>query len=543
MYKTIFEKDEKLWKGYDIPPLYNPTISIAQVLLNAMKINGPKVAQISDDSKVEMTYDDIRLKTIRAAQNLQKRGHKENGVYSFIVANTDNVAPILFATFCNGCAVNGLDPSFKKFELIHMLGMVKPDLVICDIDVYERASECLKELQNYAKIFTLGGCADGSEPVDVLFNETKIEDSFIPTTVDGLNDIALITCSSGTTGMCKSVSLSHAALINSILDYPLIGLSDTILCFSTIYWLSAWFFLLAGTFRGSTRIITRKPFSPKLGLNLIERFKINAILNTPHQVSMLLKSNEIDQADLSTIKILIVSGSKFHLDTKIKILNYLRNATICNGYGMSEVAGYISCDFCGDLTKDTVGQILNGSQIKIVDENGSRCDVEVDGEICIKPKYKFLGYYGSPNATNELFDAEGFVKSGDIGHFDNEGKLYVVDRTKDLLNYCMFPIAPSEIEEFLMELSAISEACIVGIPDEFAKDLPAALIVRNKNVHITEDEVYQLVSDNLADSRKLRGGVYFVDSLPTTPSGKVKRKIAKAYAIELFNKNQAQTTE
>lgn len=126
-----------------------------------------------------MTYDKIRLKTVRATQNLQKRGYKANGVYSFIVANTDNIAPILFATFCNGCAVNGLDPSFKKVELLHMLGTVKPDLVICDTDVYETVNECLKVLQNYAKIFTIGGCRDGSEPVEILFNETNIEDSFM----------------------------------------------------------------------------------------------------------------------------------------------------------------------------------------------------------------------------------------------------------------------------------------------------------------------------------------------------------------------------
>lgn len=210
---------------------------------------------------------------------------------------------------------------------------------------------------------------------------------------------------------------------------------------------------------------------------------------------MLLTTDQIDRTNLSTVKVLIVSGTKFLIDTKTKMLNYLLdNGTICNGYGMSEVAGYITCDFCVNVTQDTVGQVLNGCEIKITDKNGHRCDVDVDGEICIKTKYKFLGYYGNADATDELFDEEGFVKSGDIGHFDVEGNLYVVDRKKDLLKYCMFPIAPSEIEDFLIQVPAIAAACVVGIPDDFATDLPAAVIVRNGSVNITETEIFDLVS-------------------------------------------------
>lgn len=351
-------------------------------------------------------------------------------------------------------------------------------------------------------------------------------------------------------------------MINCILDYPSIGVDDIIFTFSTVYWLGAWFFLLTATFRCATRIITRKVFSPKLELSFIEKYKLNVILNTPHQLVMLLKSDQIDKTDLSTIKMLIVSGTKFPIDTKTKMFNYLCNGTICNGYGMSEVAGYVTCDFCEKLTQDTVGRILNGCQIKITDSNGYRCGVNIDGEICIKTKYKFIGYYGSPEATAELFDDEGFVKSGDIGHFDEEGNLYVVDRKKDLLKFCMFPIAPSEIEDFLIQSPDISAVCVVGIPDDFANDLPAAVIVRSENCSITEKEVFDMVSgknfklkfhytivifilattiffvDTFADSRKLRGGVYFVDSLPTTPSGKVKRKVVKANAIELFKQSK-----
>lgn len=271
-------------------------------------------------------------------------------------------------------------------------------------------------------------------------------------------------------------------------------MDDILFSFSTIYWLGAWFFLLTGTFRGATRIITSKVFSPTLELSLIEKYKITSIFNSPYQVAMLLKNDRIDKSDLSTIKILIVSGTKFLVDTKTKIQNYLFNATICNGYGMSEVAGYVACDFSKKPKDDQVGQVLNGCHIKITDENGCRCDVNTDGEICINTKYQFLGYYGSPDATKELFDEEGFVQSGDIGHFDVEGNLYVVDRKKDILKYCSFAVAPSEIEDFLVRSLAISSACVVGIPDDFVTHLPAAVVVPNRTFNITEKDVLDMVS-------------------------------------------------
>lgn len=301
------------------------------------------------------------------------------------------------------------------------------------------------------------------------------------------------------------MSLSHAALINTILDYPLIGSKDIIFAFSTIYWLSAWFFLLTGTFRGATRIITRNVFSPRFELDLIEKHKISAIFNTPHQLTMLLKDDGIDNSDLSTVAVLIVSGTKFLSSTKVQLQKYLNNAMICDGYGMSEVAGYVSCEFGVNRTADdAVGQLLNGFAIKIVNENGNRCDVDVDGEICIKTKFKFLGYYGNREATDDLFDDEGFVRSGDIGHFDGNGNLFIVDRKKDLLKYCTFPIAPSEIEDFLIQLPAISSACVVGIPDPVTIDLPAAVIVRSENGCITEEEVFNLVAGKKFTSQFVR---------------------------------------
>lgn len=135
--------------------------------------------QISGDSDIQMTFDEIRTKTIRAAQNLHACGYNQKQVFGIMTRNSHHVAPIFFASIANGCPINTLDPAFGKTEIVHMLSITKPVLMFCDVACYELLSECLKELGNAAKIFTFGGARGQSEPVENLFRETHNEDEFM----------------------------------------------------------------------------------------------------------------------------------------------------------------------------------------------------------------------------------------------------------------------------------------------------------------------------------------------------------------------------
>lgn len=126
-----------------------------------------------------MSFTEIRTKTIRAAQNLQKRGYKSKQVFGLLAKNSHHVAPIVFASISIGCPVNTLDPTFGKTELIHMLKTTKPILMFSDIGSHDLLKECLMELGNDAKIFTFGGSKGEAEPVENLFSETNNEDDFV----------------------------------------------------------------------------------------------------------------------------------------------------------------------------------------------------------------------------------------------------------------------------------------------------------------------------------------------------------------------------
>lgn len=126
-----------------------------------------------------MTFDDIKIKTIRAAQNLQALGFVRDQVFGILARNSHDLAPIVFASIAIGCPVQTLDPSFGRTELVHILKLTEPVLMFCDIDCYELLNQCLIELGIAAKLYTIGGTKGRSELVESLFKVTHKEDQFM----------------------------------------------------------------------------------------------------------------------------------------------------------------------------------------------------------------------------------------------------------------------------------------------------------------------------------------------------------------------------
>lgn len=289
--------------------------------------------------------------------------------------------------------------------------------------------------------------------------------------------------------------MSHAALLEAnTRRSDLNNSNDVMLCFSSLYWISGLGTILRGTLIGATRIITTEVFSPELELRLIEKYKVTWILNAPHHVVMIMNSDRFEKTDFSSIRYFTVGGSKVPFHVKNELNRRLPNGEVVIVYGMSEIGGIITYDFPITRGKDIVGRLCDGIRAKIIDDHGNRCGVNEDGEICLKINYKFLGYHNNQKATDEIFDEEGFIVTGDIGHFDADGDLFVTGRKKELLKYCGFQISPSEIDAYLMESPDIKSACVVGIPDTVAMDLPAAAIVRAEGSKISEKEVADLVA-------------------------------------------------
>lgn len=217
-------------------------------------------------------------------------------------------------------------------------------------------------------------------------------------------------------------------------------------------------------------------------------------MSASHYLVLALKCVQFYRTNLSSLRLILCGGTKLSNSTALEIKKYVTNATVVQVYGMSEVAG---CTSFAAIEKDediSVGRLGFGIKVKITDEDGSRLGINETGEICTKTKYKFLGYFNNEEATKNSIDAEGFLKTGDVGYFNENGNLFLVERKKDMLKYCSSQISPTELESFLIKCPNIVSVCVVGIPDAVAGDLPAAVIVQNDNeATITPQEVEQMI--------------------------------------------------
>lgn len=153
------------------------------------------------------------------------------------------------------------------------------------------------------------------------------------------------------------------------------------------------------------------------------------------------------------------------------------------------------------------------------------------GEIYIMSAVRFLGY---ANNTENPFDNEGWFKTGDLGYVTEEGDIYVVDRKKDMIKYLNYQVAPSEIENFIAGIKGVISVCVVGIPDIISGDLPAAIIVKDKNSDLVEKDVIDEVAGYFPQFKQLHGGAYFVNGMPLTPSGKIKKIEVRKQAARMY---------
>lgn len=214
-----------------------------------------------------------------------------------------------------------------------------------------------------------------------------------------------------------------------------------------------------------------------------------------HALELSLKCEQFYETDLSSIRLILCGGSKLSPLTAVKISKYLKHGIVMHAYGMSEIGGVASLATITEENDTSVGRLSFGIEAKIIDDDGRRLGVGEIGEICMKTKFKFLGYFDNEEATSDAIDDEGFLLSGDIGYFDEMQKLHIVDRKKDMMKYCGSQLSPTEIEQFVIQDPRVKAVCVVGIPDAVAGNLPAAIIVRNDNEgSITKEDIEQMVA-------------------------------------------------
>lgn len=262
------------------------------------------------------------------------------------------------------------------------------------------------------------------------------------------------------------------------------------LSFSSLYWLTGIWALVAGTLTGLTRIITTQPFDPELMLSLIEQYGVTSTLTAPSHIARLLQSPSIGCTNMSTLRSFYCIGGALAPELSEK-LNKMMPTDVVDCYGMSETCGAITANEA--RVKGSVGKLVDGMVVQIVNDEGQRLGPHEGGEIFVKPQFTFLGYWRDEVATANVVDQDGWLHTGDVGYFDENGFLYLIDRKKDILKYCGYQISPSELENCILRCDGVANVCVVGIPDPVSTDLPAAVIVKTAGKDVTSEEIEALI--------------------------------------------------
>lgn len=296
--------------------------------------------------------------------------------------------------------------------------------------------------------------------------------------------------------------MSHALLLDKCTRLNSIGCGDVLFTFSSLNRLSGIGNLLKATYFGGTRIITTKPYAPDLLLELIEKYKISHLFASSHHILLALNQAWIEKVDLTSVKSIALSGPKMSLEQYKNMKQYFKNATPYVMFGISELGGAISIARGDQLNLNGTGKLMNGIQVKIIDENAKRLGIGERGFICVKSVYNFLGYFGRDNVQS-IIDDEQFVRTGHIGYFDNNGFLYVIGRDVDVIKYGNQLISLKEIEESLVENPNIEAVCVVDVINRFTDNMSlVALVVKIKNSTISEEEIQNLVSGRNYEPKK-----------------------------------------
>ncbi len=351
------------------------------------------------------------------------------------------------------------------------------------------------------------------------------------------DDVAFQLYSSGTTGRPKGVMLTannFLAMLEMAKVVWMLTEDSVILIALPLFHIGGSGWATAGQYFGASSIIVRD-IDPVTLVKLIGQHRVTHAFVVPALLQFTLMVPDIDKADFSSLKLIVYGASPISEEVlAASIMTFKCGFT--QGYGLTETAGAVTTLWPEDHDLNgphkhrlrSCGMPSPGIEMRIVDTETMKDVAQGEvGEIWLRSAQVMKGYWKMPEATAEAIIEGGWFRSGDAGYLDKDGYCYIYDRVKDMVISGGENIYPAEVENALMAHPAIADVAVIGVPDEKWGEIPLAVVVRNKEVVVTEKEILDFARTKLAGF-KCPKSVVWVDALPRTPSGKILKKDLRA---------------
>jgi acyl-CoA synthetase (AMP-forming)/AMP-acid ligase II len=473
------------------------------------------------DELGQLTFREVSERTNALAHALADDGVNEGDSVAIMARNHRGFIDAVVACSKLGAHALFMNTSFSGPQLTDVADREKPKAIVYD----EEFSEVLEDAGRRRKRYIAWAEPDAETKDPTL--EELIERGDPSHVIPPKESGKAVILTSGTTGTPKGASRSQpksldpvAALLSRI---PLKAREKTMIAAPLFHaWGFAHFTLALGL---SSTIVLRRKFDPEGTLSATAQHGCTALVVVPVMLQRILdlEDDVLDRYDLSTVKAVPVSGSALPAALSERWMDHF-GENLYNLYGSTEVA-WATIASPKDLREapGTSGLPPRGTIVKIYDDDGNEVEPGDTGRIFVGNDLQFEGYTGG-GGNKDVID--GLMSSGDVGHFDDEGRLFIDGRDDDMIVSGGENVFPQEVEDLLSGHESISEAAVFGIDDEEFGQRLKAVVVTKGSKQLSEDDVKKFVKSNLA-GYKVPKEVEFIDELPRTSTGKVLKRELK----------------
>ncbi len=474
---------------------------------------------------VPTTYGELRNQVAAMRRALMAMGIVRGDRVAVACGNGVHFVVSYLGALGVGAVVVPLNPTSPAPELERELAVVTPQAIVLEPVAVAawQAIDAAVAVTIPNVIVTEGQAINGA----VAFDAVLDGDGDAPAITDVRdNDLAVLIFTSGTAGSPRAAMLSHGNLLANLAQAQTapekILPTDVIYCVLPLHHIFGLNVVLGLSLQLGATVVLAQRFDPATALDTIAERGVTVVPGAPPMwVSWSMFADAPADA-LSTVR-LAFSGAAKLPELAASRVHDLFGVTVSEGYGLTEASPSVTSASGIPPRPGSIGKVLDGIEIRLVDEQGDDVLRGDAGEIWLRGPNIFLGYLGDPDATARALTADGWLRTGDIAVSDDDGYLYLVDRAKDLIIVSGFNVYPAEVEEILAEHSGVAEVAVVGVPHPHSGEAVKAYVVAEAGVHLDEEQLIAHCADNLA-RYKCPNKILFVDELPRGLGGKLLRR-------------------
>ena len=342
-------------------------------------------------------------------------------------------------------------------------------------------------------------------------------------------DVAVLQYTGGTTGIAKGAMLTHRNLVANMLQTQAMMASnlshgeETIVAPLPLYHIYAFtFHCMAMMMTGNNNLLITNPRDLPSMIKDLKANKFTGFVGLNTLFAALCNNQDFRGLDFSNLKMTVSGGMALQIATAERWTE-LTGSQICEGFGMTETSPVATVNPIQKIQLGSIGIPVSSTLCKVIDDDGKELALGEIGELCVKGPQVMKGYWLREDATKEVLDAEGWLRTGDIAVIQEDGYIRIVDRKKDMILVSGFNVYPNEVEDVLATLPGVLLSAAIGVPDERSGEAIKVFIVVRPGESLTKEQVIAHMRSNLT-GYKVAHHIEFRDELPTTNVGKILRR-------------------